>query len=217
VCESAGLRKALPTRLRKTAATRWLRKRNQFARYPELVRALVSGNDPNLPWLFQDFQQQGKGGCRRKILGANLPESIVRLSYAPSYRFPSFRFFDCVAFYRVFQLVASRARTESKLGTQSKKPHKVSVSPRRRAWSHVADFSRIILALNSQTCDFRCPRLIGTDVVDKLQPPSSFSGRLLPWLKSVSKISVRLPACQTSTSGRHRRNPFLRRSGQRER
>jgi hypothetical protein len=77
-----------------------------------------------------------------------------------------FRFFDRMAFYRVFQLVASRAGTESKLGTQSKEPDKVSVSPRGRAWSHVADFPSIIFALNSQTCDSRYARLIGPDVVD---------------------------------------------------
>ena len=77
-----------------------------------------------------------------------------------------FRFFDGVAFYRVFQLVASRAGTESKLGTQSKEPDKVSVSPRGRAWSYVADFPGIILALNSETRDFRRARLIGPDVVD---------------------------------------------------
>ena len=77
-----------------------------------------------------------------------------------------FRFFDGVTFYRVFQLVPSRAGTESKLGTQSKKPDKVSVSPRGWAWSYVADFPSIILALNSETRDFRRPRLIGPDVVD---------------------------------------------------
>ena len=77
-----------------------------------------------------------------------------------------FRFFDRVAFYCVFQLVASRAGFESKLGTQSKEPDKVSVSPRGRAWSHVADFPGIILALHSKTCDFECARLIGPDVVD---------------------------------------------------
>ena len=76
-----------------------------------------------------------------------------------------FRFFDRVAFDRVFQLVASRAGFESKLGTQSKEPDKVSVSPRGWAWSDVPDFPGMILALNSETRIFRRARSIGPDVV----------------------------------------------------
>lgn len=77
-----------------------------------------------------------------------------------------FGFFDGMAFYRVFQLVPSRARTQPKFGTQRKESDKVSVSSGGRARSHVADFPGIILALNSQTRDFRSARLISPNVVD---------------------------------------------------